>query len=175
MNARACATIVELPEAEYASHDDATLGRVRELLTELTGESGPRYLLVDLSGVDFFAARFVGLLIWCWDRLRGNNRGLAICGLRPQCAKLARVLHLDSLLEIYTTQHAAIERIRLQIGLAESETRNVRIRIEESEVPWASPCVRREYFDEDGVPIYCEFVPRKAPNRWRFTHDRRTC
>src|SRR5262249_10705063 len=69
--------VVRLPEAEYGSLDDAKLARARRLLLGVANQPGPQYLIVDLSGVNYLGAGFLGILVSVWDELKKQDRRLA--------------------------------------------------------------------------------------------------
>src|SRR5215470_15542272 len=82
--------VVRLPEAEYGSLDDAKLARVRRLLLGLAKQPGSPHLIVDLSGVHYLGAGFIGVVVSAWDDLKKQGRRLVLCGLSPYCARLFR-------------------------------------------------------------------------------------
>ena len=86
--------VVRLPEAEYGSLDNAKLAQARRLLLGLANQSGPPYLILDLSGVHYLGAGLIGIVVSAWDRLRKQGRQLVLCGLNPCCARLFHTLHL---------------------------------------------------------------------------------
>jgi anti-anti-sigma factor len=154
------ASVLELPGPEYSSHDEESLGHVRNLIRDLAEKMDRKYLVVDLSKVQFFGARFIGILVSAWDQLKKRQRHLAICGLTPFCAKLIQVLHLDKLFDIYPTQETVFEKIgrSVQMGGQESPGQN---RLEISEVDWNKNLLRLEYIGGDNVPIRSIIKPRE--------------
>lgn len=105
------ATVVELPEEKYGSLEDEAIERVQRVLNDLVERLEQPFLVVDLSNVDYFAARFIGVLISTSHRLRLQRQRLAICGLNSNCAHLARVMNLEELFEIHPTLRNAFESI----------------------------------------------------------------
>ena len=154
------ASLLELPGPEYSSHDEQSLGHVGSLIQDLAEKMDCEYLVVDLSKVQFFGARFTGILVSAWDQLKKRQRHLAICGLTPFCAKLIQVLHLDKLFDIYPTQKTVFEKIgrSVQMGGQESPGQN---RLEISEVDWNKNLLRLEYIGGDNVPIRSIIKPRE--------------
>jgi anti-anti-sigma factor len=73
--------VVRLPEAGYGSLDDAKLARARRLLLGLANQPGPPSLIVDLSGVHYLGAAFIGIVVSAWDELKKQGRQLVVCGL----------------------------------------------------------------------------------------------
>src|SRR5438874_12515354 len=92
--------MVRLAQAEYGSLDAAKLARLRELLAYLTTRRNARWIVLDLSNVQYFGAGFVGVLVDTQQQLTQAGRGLVLCGLTPYCARLIRVLHLEKLIDV---------------------------------------------------------------------------
>ena len=107
---------VRLPKGGYGSLDEEGLNHVHAELTKLADEAVRCPLIVDLSGIDYAGARFLGLLVSAWSRLRTRHRRLAICGLTPGFARLVRTLHLDKLFSIYPTLEAAVAQLSQRAG-----------------------------------------------------------
>jgi anti-anti-sigma factor len=153
-------TVVRLSETAYASLDTAKLAHARQVLLREAETIERPVLVVDLSAVQFFGARFAGLLVSTWDLLRRRNRRLVLCGLTPYCAGMIKDLSLDRLFEI---------RPRQQVAPDESGDRDANeigngsipgVRIEKTDVAWDPRMERWEYFDGDGCPIQTVIVPR---------------
>src|SRR5262249_5260258 len=107
----AAARFVQLPEPEYGSLDGQKLEGVRRLLLDCANQPGSLPLIVDFSKVHFIGASFIGVLVDTWDQFKKHNRPMVLCGLRPYCAQLVRILHLDKLFDIYPTRGIALEKI----------------------------------------------------------------
>ena len=152
--------VVRLPEAGYGSLDDANLARARRLL-DLANQPGPPYLIVDLSGVHYLGASFVGIVVSAWDELRKHDRRLMLCGLNPCCARLLQTLHVDRLFAIHPSLEAALRAIRVQASGAAGEVRTAAVRVQVSEVGWDPDLLRLEYLADDGEPIRCVIVPSR--------------
>jgi anti-anti-sigma factor len=153
--------VVLLPEAEYGSLDDAELARARRLLLGLANRPGPPYLIVDLSGVHYLGAAFIGIVVSAWDELKKQGRRLVLCGLNPCCARLFHTLHLDRLFAIRPSLEAALGEIRGLLRTGAGEDRAAPVRVQVSEVGWDPGLLRLEYLGDDGEPIRCVIVPRR--------------
>jgi anti-anti-sigma factor len=152
--------VVRPPEVAYGSLDEEKLSRVRRLLLGVASQPGPPYLIVDLSGVHYFGARLIGIVVSAWDELNKQNRRLILCGLNPYCAQLLHTLHLEKLVAIHPTLEAALAGVgaQLQPGAGGALSAPVRARV--SGVGWAPHLLRLEYVGDDGEPIRCVIVPR---------------
>jgi anti-anti-sigma factor len=151
--------VVRLPEAEYGSLDDAKLARARRLLLGLANQPVTPHVIVDLSGVQYLGAAFVGILVFAWDELKKRNRRLALSGLSPYCGRLLQTLHLDRLFAIYPTPQAALEEARAHLRAGAGEGRTTLVGVQVSEVGWDPDLIRLEYLADDGEPICCVIVP----------------
>ena len=109
--ARRQAAVLRLAETEYGSHDHAKLARVRQLLLDQAENLDPPFLVVDLSAVHYFGARFINILVSTWNQLRKRNRRLVLCGPTPFCAGLIQNLQLHRLFDVFPTQRIALEEI----------------------------------------------------------------
>src|SRR6516225_1748570 len=129
--------VVRLPEVEYGSLDDAKLARARRLLLDLANRPGPPHLIVDLSGVHYLGAGFIGVLVSAWAALNKQGRRLVLCGLNPYCGQLFHTLHLDSLIAIRPSLQAALEEIGAQRCAGDGEGRTAPpVRVQVSDVGW---------------------------------------
>jgi anti-anti-sigma factor len=153
--------VVRLPEVGYGSLDNAKLARAG-LLLGLANQPGPAYLIVDLSGVHYVGAGFIGILVSAWDELKKQNRQLVLCGLNPYCTRLLQTLHLDRLLGIHPTLQAALEEIGAHLRAGGGEGRTALVRVQVSDVAWDPDLLRLEYLGDDGEPIHCVIVPRRG-------------
>ena len=152
--------VARLPETEYGSLDHARLAQARRLLLDLANQPGPPYLIVDLSGVHYFGAGFIGIVVSAWDVLRKQGRELVLCGLNPCCARLLQTLHLDRLFAICPTAQAALEEIGANLRSGDGESGTAPVRVQVSQVDWDPELLRLEYRGDDGEPIRCVIVPR---------------
>jgi anti-anti-sigma factor len=160
------ARLLELPGPEYRSLDDESLGQVRSLIQDLAEKADDRYLVIDMSHVHFFGASFIGTLVSAWDQLKKRHRRLAICGLRPFCARLIQVLHLNKLFDIYPTQEMVFEKISRSVANEGQELTPNQNRLEISEVDWNKNLVRLEYIGGDNVPIR-SIIKGRGEMKWQ--------
>src|SRR5437899_6712344 len=126
LSAHPQAAVLRLAETEYGSHDHAKLAQVRQLLLDQAEKSDPPYLVVDLSAVHYFGARFIALLVSTWKQLRKRHRRLALCGPTPFCTGLIQNLQLHRLFDIYATPRIALEEIERHGQSMDDETRTTR-------------------------------------------------
>jgi anti-anti-sigma factor len=153
--------LVRLLEPEYGSLDAERLATLRDLLLELASDHVSGCLIVDVSNVQFFGAGFMGVLVDAWNRLRKRGRRLALCGLSPFCDKLIRRFRLDTLLDIYPTQGAALQDTGQSGKGRDQQARTGAVRIRISEVGWDPNMLCLTYIGDDDVPIRSVIHPRQ--------------
>ena len=154
--------VVRLPEAGYGSLECAKLARARRLLLSLANQPGPRYLIVDLCGVHYLGAGFVGIVVSAWDELRKHDRRLLVCGLNPNCATLFHNLYLDRLFAIHPTLQIALEEIGAARRSKDGEGGTTpQVRVRASDVDWDPELLRLEYLGDNDEPIRCVIVQRR--------------
>jgi anti-anti-sigma factor len=151
--------VVRLPDAQYGSLDLGRLARVHRLLLDQAEKPNSRFLIVDCSAVHKFGARFAGILVDTWDRLRRCNRQLVLCGLTPYCTKLLQILHLDKLFVLYSTEQVALRETARHVRPG-NRAPSSRVWVRKSEVAWDGEMVRLDYIGDDGVPIRSIILPR---------------
>jgi anti-anti-sigma factor len=154
------ACVVTLPDAHYGSLDAERLARVHRLLLDQADKPNARFLIVDCSAIHYFGARFAGVLVDTWDRLRRSNRQLVLCGLTPYCTKLLQILHLDRLFVLYSTEQVALQETARhdQCG---NRAPSSRVWMRKTEVAWDGEMIRLAYIGDDGIPIRSIIVPRR--------------
>jgi anti-anti-sigma factor len=152
--------VVRLPEVAYGSLDEKKLARVRRLLLGVASQPGPPYLIVDLSGVHYFGARLIGVVVSAWDELNKQGRRLILCGLNPYCAQLLQTFQLGRLFAIHPTPEAALAGVGAQLYPGAEGALSAPVRTRVSGVGWGPDLLRLEYVGDDGEPIRCVIVPR---------------
>jgi anti-sigma B factor antagonist len=85
-----------------------TAPRVRQQLVSLVGD-GRRYLVIDLSGVEFIDSLGLGVVVSGLKRVRAHGGELRVAGLAPRVRALFDLTRLDEIIGIYDTVDAAIE------------------------------------------------------------------
>jgi anti-anti-sigma factor len=160
LNVNSQATLLELPGPEYSSSDEESLAQVKSLIQDLAEKTDQQYLVVDLSNVHYFGARFVGILVKAWDQLKKRQRHLIICGLTPFGARLFQVLYLDKLFSIYPTREVVSEKIGQSALGAGLDSKFGQNRLEISEVDWDKNLARLEFIGEDNIPVRSIIEPK---------------
>jgi len=96
----------------YQNIDEPAMDFLRKELPAVASQITPPYLVLDLTGVDFFGSSFIELLFVVSKRLTERQGRLALCGLSPHCAEVIHITHLDQLWKIEKTSDEAIAAIR---------------------------------------------------------------
>jgi anti-anti-sigma factor len=78
----------------------------RDLLASV--ESEPAWLLLDFAELDYIASAGLRVVLLATKRLRGSNRRLVLCGLRPQVAEIFAISGLSEILSIYPDRTTAM-------------------------------------------------------------------
>ena len=153
--------LVRLAQAEYGSVDIAKLARMHELLAYLAARRDARRLVLDLSNVQYFGAGFVGVLVDTRRLLYQAGRQLTLCGLKPFCARLIRVMHLDKLFDVENPTDSAPEQpLEPRTKKVKAVSANT-VRVRLSSVAWNPEMVREEFIGDDDVPIRTVIRPLK--------------
>jgi len=71
-------------------------------------ESGPKVLLLDLSGVAFMDSSAIGSLITVRNRLLPDGGGVALCSMGDGVAKVLRIADLGKVFAIHADVDAAL-------------------------------------------------------------------
>lgn len=98
-------TVVELG-AEYNGLADPT-----DLIASMLAaadEAEPPKMVLDLSQTEYFDSQFVEVMIRIWKRISQRGGEMMLCGLRPFCADVIRILKLDSVWAIHNTRDEAV-------------------------------------------------------------------
>jgi anti-anti-sigma regulatory factor len=152
--------MVTVEETSISGDVSELLVRNRQVLLREAEILEQQFLVVDLSSVQFFGAKFAGLLVSTWDVLRRRDRRLVLTGLTPYCAALIKNLALDRLFEIRPKQQVTLE----ESGHGDANKKRIEsipgVQIEKTEVAWDPHMERWSYIDGDGCPIQTVIVPR---------------
>jgi len=152
------AIVVELILSSYGSLEFALLERVGNLLFSLA-ESGMADVIVDLSKVHYFGARFVGVLTTTQKKLRARHRRLLLCGVTEFCQRLLNVLNLQERFEIYPTQAVAISHVtQIPPKGSRYDDRPLRFGLVTHDLRWNPKYFSLSYLG-DGDPLYFEIIP----------------
>ncbi len=89
----------------------ANAAQVRDAALKLV-ESGPRFLVVDLSGVDYMDSTGLGMLVGLLKRLKEKGGDLLIAGPQPRVRKLFDITGLAQVLRIYEDVPLALKEVR---------------------------------------------------------------
>jgi anti-anti-sigma factor len=74
-------------------------------------QSPPRDLVLDFSAVSYVASVDLGMLLKLRQQLHTLDRRLRLFGLRPKVRELFRITSLDLVLDLYDTEHQAMESL----------------------------------------------------------------
>ena len=104
-------TVIRLLDREihqgFCELDDAEA--VSRQIDDLVRSVRPKYLLLDLSEVEYMATFMQGFLIELQSRLRRSGGRLKLCGLREYVELSFRITNLYQLFAIYPDERSAFE------------------------------------------------------------------
>lgn len=102
---------VELPEGIWQTTPDGRLDEVRaEQLTTVLNEqlaAGHRWMIVDMSEVEFLSSAGLKTLVSAWQRLRDQKGDLVLAAVRPRVAEVLEMIGLDMVFTITPTPDQA--------------------------------------------------------------------
>ncbi len=109
-------TVVWVGPGSVDSLDAERLGAIAQVLIDQAAQADPPRVVLDLSETDVIGSRFIELLLRAWKRLAQRGGTLALCGLRPFCAEVIRVMRLDGLWRVFADRRTAVEALSVGPG-----------------------------------------------------------
>jgi anti-sigma B factor antagonist len=132
--------VVRLTEKEYGSNDETRLALVRRQLMDQMAKLDACHLVVDLSAVESFGARFIAILVSTWKELEKSQRRLALCGMSCFCKELIEVAQLHRLFDIYPTLQVALDEIEEAQAASEDLTLDLTDLLSRRAECWNASC-----------------------------------
>jgi anti-anti-sigma factor len=100
--------MIILPAGHMGSLAIDELLRQRSLLIETIERSGARFVLVDLSDVEYFGSMLLDTLCLIWKRVRQRDGRMAVCNVRGVAADILRKSRLNTLWPLYASCEDAL-------------------------------------------------------------------
>ena len=91
--------------------DESTIQSLGSALKNIASDVGPGTLLLNLELVDRFSSAMIGKLLAVRKRIHDAGGRVALCGLRPELAKLFTMTNLDRLYDIYSNEEEALQHL----------------------------------------------------------------
>lgn len=88
--------------------DIAHLQEVENQINQQIEQGGTRYVICDLSRLDYMSSSGLRMLITLMRRLNDQGGWLKLSGLRPQVEKIFEAASVKSVFDIYPTDEAAL-------------------------------------------------------------------
>jgi len=104
-------TVVSVGPGNIDSLDEPRLSEIAEVLLDQAVQAEPPRVVLDLSETEVIGSRFIELLVRAWKRLAQRGGTMALCGLRPFCAEVVRVMRFDALWHVFADSRAVIEAL----------------------------------------------------------------
>lgn len=132
--------VVRLTEKEYGSNDESKLALVRRQLTDQVEKPNASHLIVDLSVIESFGARFIAVLVSTWKELEKSQRRLVLCGMSSFCKELIEVAQLHRLFDMYPTLQVALDEIEEAQAASEDLTLDLTDLLSRRAECWNASC-----------------------------------
>ncbi len=87
-----------------------TAGKADAVKNELfrITDMGQKYIVTDLSQIEFIDSSFLGALVKGLKYAMENNGDLRVCGLNPSVKTMFELTKLDNIFKVYKTREDAI-------------------------------------------------------------------
>ena len=101
-------TIVVHLGTSYNSLNEGSVERVERFLLSAAELPDAKYLVVDLSGTQYFGSRFIEALFRAHNRMKRKGGRFALSGLQPYPEEVIRISRLDTIWPLFRTAQDAV-------------------------------------------------------------------
>jgi anti-sigma B factor antagonist len=93
--------------------DHAGAGQLEQWLAPILAESsaGKRGLILDFAGVDYISSVGLRVLMIAAKQMRGRGARIVVAALQPVVTEIFAISRFDSVLEVFPSVRAAIEKL----------------------------------------------------------------
>ncbi|MEZ6058166.1 MAG: STAS domain-containing protein [Planctomycetaceae bacterium] len=106
--------LIVSPKGSVESLDTESVEKAATKIRTPLRDKEPPYVVIDLSGLNYFGSLFLSLLLRCHKQVKMDGGGLAICGANNASRDLLSLTALDTLWPVCNTREEAIKAIRHQ-------------------------------------------------------------
>jgi anti-anti-sigma factor len=92
--------------------DIMTYQKLKQRLAAAVDKDKVKYLVIDMSGVDYVASSGWAVLISQGRRIRRGNGNLVICGLKPEIRNIYETMSIETVLPSCESSNEAIEKVQ---------------------------------------------------------------
>lgn len=100
-------TVVQIDQA-HPQLREVEVEHLTDALVNTVQNADPKWILIELSHVEFFGSSFIELLLRIASRVQAADGKFALAGLTSYCREVLEVTHLDQLWKIYPTADDAV-------------------------------------------------------------------
>src|SRR5262245_10464530 len=101
-------TVVVHLGTSYNSLNESSVEGVERFLLSAADLPDARYLVVDLSGTQYFGSRFIEALFRAHNRMKRRGGRFALSGLQPYPEEVIRISKLDTIWPLFKTPEEAV-------------------------------------------------------------------
>jgi anti-sigma B factor antagonist len=101
-------TVVVHLGTSYNSLNEGSVERVERFLLSASDLPDAKYLVVDLSGTQYFGSRFIEALFRAHNRMKRRGGRFALSGLQPYPEEVIRISRLDTIWPLFKTPEEAV-------------------------------------------------------------------
>jgi len=91
--------------------DMTEIQQIGERLDALVEKLAAPKLVLDFEGVRFLSSQTLGVLINLRKKVQDRGGKLALCGLRPELARVFKITNLDRMFSFHDARAAALENL----------------------------------------------------------------
>jgi len=101
-------TVVHILEANLLEMEERSLNALAKSLFTLIEEQSPMKLVLSFAGVKYFSTSVLGMLVMLKKKVVEGNSVLNICSIRPSLYEMLVLTKLNTILDIYKDEKAAL-------------------------------------------------------------------
>ena len=101
-------TVVVHLGSSYKSLNEDCVERVEHFLLSAADLPDAKYLVIDLSGTEYFGSRFIEALFRAHNRMKRKGGRFALSGLQPYPEQVIRISRLDTIWPLFKTPQDAV-------------------------------------------------------------------
>jgi anti-sigma B factor antagonist len=105
-------TIVHILETNLLEMEEQVLNKLAKSLFELVEEQEPMKLILSFEQVKYFSTSVLGMLVMLKKKVVENRSALKICSIRPSLYEMLVLTKLNTILDIYKDEEAALTSFR---------------------------------------------------------------
>jgi len=105
-------TIVHILEANLLEMEEQALNELAKSLFTLLKDQSPMKLILSFDHVKYFSTSVLGMLVMLKKKVVESRSALKICSIRPSLYEMLVLTKLNTILDIYKDEEAALASFR---------------------------------------------------------------